>query len=85
MEHIELILELFPDADRDKVAQHLRGIGFDPLPMKAGILLSAEVEDLRRILPALSGNEIGELSVPDELSKAVRSIHIFKPRSPHST
>jgi hypothetical protein len=83
--HIELFLELLPDADRDQVQEHLRSKGLEPLPMKAGFALSAGLQDLKRLLPQLSGTEVGELSVPDELKKTVRSIQVFKPRSPHST
>ena len=83
--HVELLLETSPGADRDQLQRLLRAIGLDPLPMKAGIVLSAEVEVLRKLLPGLSGTETGELPVPDELKNAVRSIRIFKPRSFHST
>jgi hypothetical protein len=83
--HVELLLETLPGADRDQLQQLLRGMGLDPLPMQAGIVLSAEVEALRKLLPGLSGTETGELSVPDRLKSAVRSICIFKPRSFHST
>jgi hypothetical protein len=81
--HLELVLELLADADHDRVQQHLRGLGLDPLPIKAGIALSAELEDLRKLLPTLSGAEAGEVPVPEALKAMVRSIHIFKPRSLH--
>ena len=81
--HLEILLELLPDADRDELQRQLRGVGLDPLPMKAGILLSAEHEDLKRLLPQLSGTETGAIPVPDQLKKLVGAIRIFKPRSLH--
>jgi hypothetical protein len=83
--HLELVLETLPDADRDQLEKLLRARGFDPLPMKVGVLLSSELDALRKLLPGLAGTEVGELPVPEELRHAVRSVRIFKPRSLHAT
>ena len=68
--HLELVLEALPGADRDRLQDYLRGQGFDPLPMKVGLLLSADLESLKRLLPTLAGTESGELAVPQELRHA---------------
>jgi ribosomal 50S subunit-associated protein YjgA (DUF615 family) len=81
--YLELVLETLPGADRDLLHELLRAKGFDPLPMKVGLLLSGELEALGKLLPGLVGTETGELPIPEELKNAVRSIRIFKPRSLH--
>jgi hypothetical protein len=63
----------------------LRQQGFDPLPMKAGFLLSDELEKIHTLLAGISGTEQHELPVPDEMKPMVRSIRLFKPRSLHSS
>jgi hypothetical protein len=83
--HLELLLETLPGADRNQLSDRLRAKGFDPLPMKAGLLLSAELGTLRKLLPMLTAAETGELAVPEDLKHAVASIRIFKPRSLHSS
>jgi hypothetical protein len=83
--HVELLVETLPGANRDRLQEKLRADGFDPLPMKAGFLLGAELEALRTLLPGLTGGEVGELPIPAELKDTVRSIRRFNPRSPHST
>jgi len=80
---LELILEVGSDAERDSVMERLRQLGFDPLAMKVGVLLAGDIESLRRLIPTLTGAEIGSLPVPTDLSPAVRSIHVFGPRSLH--
>jgi hypothetical protein len=80
---LELILEVSSDAERDSVMERLRQLGFDPLAMKVGVLLAGDIESLRRLIPTLTGAEIGSLPVPTNLSPAVRSIHVFGPRSVH--
>ena len=82
--HIELLLETLPGADRHWLQQYLSSRGFDPLPMKVGFLLSAELEAVAKLLPGLTGTETGELPIPAELKDTVRSIRLFKPRSLHS-
>jgi hypothetical protein len=54
--HLELFLELSPDADRDHVQEHLRSKGLEPLLMKTGFALSADVEALKRLLPQRGRN-----------------------------
>jgi hypothetical protein len=81
--HLELILKVGSDAERDSVMERLRQLGFDPLAMKVGVLLAGDVESLRRLIPTLTGAEIGSLPVPTDLAPAVRSIHVFGPRSVH--
>jgi hypothetical protein len=83
--HVELLIEVLPGANRDRLQESLRARGFDPLPMKAGFLLGAELEDIRKLLPGLTGTETGELPIPAEMQDTVRSIRRFKPRSFHST
>jgi hypothetical protein len=79
--YLELFLETLPGTDRDHLVELLRAKGFDPLPMKEGLLLAGKVEALSKLLPGLVGPETGELPVPEELKNAIRSISIFKPRS----
>jgi hypothetical protein len=81
--YVELLFETPPGADRDHLQRYLRARGFDPLPMKAGFMLGADVGDLGKLLPGLTGAETDELPVPTELKDSVRSIRRFKPRSPH--
>jgi hypothetical protein len=78
---LELILEARSDAERDSVIEHLRQLGFDPLAIKVGVLLAGDIESLRRLIPTLTGAEIGSLPVPTDLAPAVRSIRVFGPRS----
>ena len=80
--HLELILEILPGADRDKLQSDLRAQGFDPLPMKIGILLAGDLDALRKVVPTLSG--VDEVTVPDNLKHVVRAIHVVKPRRLHS-
>jgi hypothetical protein len=83
--HVELLLETLPGANRDRLQEYLRAQGFDPLPMKAGFLLGAELEALGKLLPGFTGTETDELPIPVELKDTVRSIRRFKPRSLHAT
>jgi hypothetical protein len=80
---LELILEVGSDAERDSVIERLRQLGFDPLAMKVGVLLAGDIESLRRLIPTLTGAEIGLLPVPTDLAPAVRAIRVFGPRSLH--
>lgn len=80
---LEVLLEIESGADIDRVLRYLRGKGFDPLPMKAGVLLSADIAALRNLLPGIAGTEAGELPIPADLKGIVRSIRLFKPRSMH--
>lgn len=82
---LELIVEALPGADRDQLSAYLRSQGFDPVPMKVGVLLSDDIERLQKLLPTLSGTEQGEIAIPEALTHAVRSIRISKPRSLHSS
>jgi hypothetical protein len=79
--HLELILEVGSDAERDNVMARLRKLGFDPLVMKVGVLLAGDISSLRRLIPTLTGAEIESLPVPPDLGPAVRSIRVFGPRS----
>ena len=81
---MELIFETRPNADRAQVTEYLRGRGFDPLPMIAGVLLSDDLARLRSLWPTLVGTEQGELDVPDALKHAVRAVRVMKPRSFHA-
>jgi hypothetical protein len=81
--HLELILEVGSDAERDSLMKHLRQLGFDPLAMKVGVLLAGDIESLCRLIPTLTGAEIGSLPVPSDLAPTVRSIQVFGPRSVH--
>ncbi len=83
--HVELLLETLPGADRDRLQDLLRARGFDPLSMKAGFLLSTELEAVRALLPGIVGTETGDLPIPEEMKTMVYSICFFKPRSFHST
>jgi hypothetical protein len=83
--HIELLLETLPGADRDQLQALLRAQGFEPLPMKAGLLLSAEREDLQQLLPGLSSTAADTVSIPAALATMVQAIRIFRPRSLHKT
>jgi hypothetical protein len=80
---LELILEVGSDAEQDSVMERLRQLGFDPLAMKVGVLLAGDIGSLRRLIPTLTGAEIGVLPVPTDLAPAVRSIRVFGPRSLH--
>jgi len=80
---LELILKVDSDAERDIVMERLRQLGFDPLAMKVGVLLGGDIASLRRLIPTLTGTAIGSLPVPTDLAPAVRSIHVFGPRSLH--
>ena len=79
--HVELLLETLPGANRDRLQEYLRAQGFDPLPMKAGFLLGAELEALGKLLPGLTGTETGELPIPAEMKDTVRSIRETNQRS----
>lgn len=79
--HLELILQVRPGVDCDRLGDRLRAQGFDPQPMRVGILLSAELSALRKLLPTLTGTEAVEIAVPEELKDFVLSIQVFKPRS----
>jgi hypothetical protein len=79
--HLELILEVSSDPERDKVMARLRQLGFDPLVMKVGVLLGGDISALRRLIPTLTGAEIESVPVPPDLVPAVRSIRVFGPRS----
>jgi hypothetical protein len=81
--YVELLLETLPGADRDRLQSLIRARGLDPLPMKAGFLLSAELEAVRKLLPGLVGTETGEPPIPEEMKNMVHSIRFFKPRSLH--
>jgi len=81
--HLELILEVGSDPEREYVMARLRGLGFDPLLMKVGVLLAGDISSLRRLIPTLTGAEIERLPVPPDLAPAVRSIRVFGPRSVH--
>jgi hypothetical protein len=80
---VELLVELQREADREAVQALLRARGFEPLPMKAGILLGGEVEALRQLLPGFDETATGPHPVPELLKDTVRSIRMFKPRSFH--
>ena len=82
--YVELILETAPGADRDRLQDDLRARGFDPLPAKVGLVLSGEVSKMRELFPALEGSETGDVTIPDALKHAVRSVRIFGPRTFHS-
>lgn len=79
--HLELILEVGSDSERDSVMARLWQLGFDPLVMKVGVLLAGDISALRRLIPTLTGAESGSLPVPPDLAPAVRSIQVFGPRS----
>lgn len=82
--HVELLFELTPGSDPAGVETILRGHGLDPLPMKAGFLVSAELDAVQKLLPGVRGTEAGDLPAPAALANSVRSIRFFKPRSLHS-
>ena len=82
--HLELILETYPSADRSRLQDWLHAKGFDPLPMKKGLLLAGSLEALRQVLPELTGTESGAVTVPEEMKNDVCSIRIFGPRKLHS-
>ena len=75
------MVELAHGASPDAFEQIARDAGIEPLRMKAGILLSSEVDALRRVFPSLTGTEQGSVPVPAALQSIVRSVRIFKPRS----
>jgi hypothetical protein len=79
--HLELILEVGSDAERDSIMVRLGQLGFEPLAMKVGVLLAGNIDSLRRLIPTLTGAETGSLPVPTDLRPAVRSIRVFGPRS----
>jgi hypothetical protein len=79
--HLEVILETLPAADIPALCERLQKRGLQAHPMKVGVLLSGEIEDIRPLLPALMGAEQSDLPVPDELKDAVRTIYLVKPRS----
>jgi hypothetical protein len=81
--HLELVLETLPRGDRNRLEGLLRGQGFDPMPMKVGFLLAAEVEELHKLLPGITGAETGDLPIPELLKDSVRSIRVVRPRSLH--
>jgi len=83
--HIELLLETLPGVDRDQLQAFLRAQGFEPLPMKAGLLLSAELEDLQQLLPGLNSITADTVPIPEALATMVQAVRIFRPRSLHKT
>jgi hypothetical protein len=83
-EHVELILEELPGIDRERFHERLRARGFEPLPMKVGVLVAGTVGALRALVPTLSGTQTDEVSIPSDLQDAVRSIRVVKPKSLHS-
>lgn len=81
--YLELTLEVFNDADRDRLEALLRSFGFEPLRMQSGFLLSSDVKSLQKLLPTLTESATEDVQVPPQLRFAVRSIHVFKPRQLH--
>jgi hypothetical protein len=78
--HLELILETHPGANRSELEESLRAKGLEPLPMKSGVLLAGPVDALRQAVPTLTAEQTGQVPVPAELSRHVRSIRVFGPR-----
>ena len=79
--NLQILFEAQPGAERTALREWLRSHGLDPVPMKAGFLVTAELESLQKAIPSLAGTETGDLPTPDELSHHVRRVRVYKTRS----
>lgn len=79
-QHVELALELHPDADRAAVEHWLRERGLDALPLVSGVLASGDSSAARE---AFGVEPAGELPVPGDLRSHVKSVVVVPPKQPH--
>ena len=80
-EHLEVLIELRPDASRERVESWLVQHGLTALPMVAGILASGDVDTY---VAAFGADPRDAARVPDELSPDVVAITPAPPREMHS-
>jgi hypothetical protein len=80
-EHLEVLIELRPDASRERVASWLEQHGLTALPMVAGILSTGDAD---AFTAALGADPRDAVRVPEELSEHVASITPVPPRQMHS-
>jgi hypothetical protein len=81
--YLEIILETAPGADPADLCDVLRKSGIEAHPMKVGVLVAGDIDDLRTVFPALTGADQSAVPVPDQLKGIVQAIYPVKPRTPY--
>jgi hypothetical protein len=79
-QHWEVVVQLRPEGDRDRVGGWLRQRNLDVLPLAVGLLATGDTATVRA---AFAAELEGELPVPAELSADVESIFIAPPKQLH--
>jgi hypothetical protein len=70
-DHVEVVIELGPQGDRDRVIRWLHDHGLDALPLVVGVLASGDREQFVR---AFGVDPRDRMPVPDELREDATSI-----------
>jgi hypothetical protein len=79
-QHVEVVVELRPGADRGVVAAWLRQHGLDAVPLVVGLLATGDATAAR----AAFGVDLdGALPVPEELRAHVESVAVVPPKRLH--
>jgi hypothetical protein len=79
-QHLELVVELKPGADRGFTATWFERRGLATLPLVSGVLVTGDAEALRDVF---GGEPTGMLAVPHELADHVASIVVAPPKQWH--
>jgi hypothetical protein len=79
-QHVELVVELHPGADRGVVGAWLRRQGFDVMPLVVGLLATGDAAAVRQ---AFGAEPSGALPPPPELRALVRSVMVAPPKQLH--
>jgi hypothetical protein len=79
-QHREVVLQLRPGGDQDRVGDWLRQRNLEVLPLAVGLLATGDAATVRA---AFGAEPEGELLVPAELSADVESISIVPPKQLH--
>ena len=79
-DHVEIVVELKPGAERSEVERVLRDQGFTTYPLVVGVLATGDAEAARR---AFEMEPDGRLKVPDSLAQYVASAQISPPKRMH--
>jgi hypothetical protein len=78
--HVEVSVELRPDADPGVVAKWLRQQGLDALPMLVGLLATGNAAAVRS---AFGAEPEGTLPIPEDLRAHVESVAVVPPKRLH--
>lgn len=79
-QHREVVVQLRPEGDQDRVGGWLRQRNLEVLQLTVGLLATGDDAAVRA---AFGGEPEGELPVPVELSADVESISIVPPKQLH--